>query len=68
MRNLTFFLVHTEDDDNFVTSDTDEFLYRAYTTTGELRQEDHSLDIVVLQLSAQPYRSIQGFRVARIDV
>ena len=46
----TLLLVDTEDDDDFIAADTDELLDRSDTSPGELRQEDHSLDVVIFEL------------------
>ena len=46
----TLLLVYTEDDDDFVPADTDEFLDRSDTSPRELREQDHSLDVVVFKL------------------
>ena len=46
----TLLLVHSEDDDDLVAPDTDEFLDRSDTSPRELREQDHSLDVVVFKL------------------
>ena len=46
----TLLLVYTEDDDDFVPADTDEFLDRSDTSPRELREQDHPLDVVVFKL------------------
>ena len=51
MRYLrTFFLVDTENDDDLVPADPDEFLDRPNAASGEFREEDHALDIIVFEL------------------
>ena len=47
---FTFFLVHAQDDDDLVPADSDQLLDRSDTTTGEFREQDHSFDVVVLEL------------------
>ena len=46
----TLLLVDTEDDDDFIAADTDELLDRSDTSPRELGQEDHALNVIVLQL------------------
>ena len=46
----TLLLVYTEDDDDFVPADTNEFLDRSDTSPRELREQDHPLDVVVFKL------------------
>jgi hypothetical protein len=46
----TFFFVHAQHDDDFVAANPDEFLYGSDTATGELREQDHALDIVIFEL------------------
>jgi len=47
---LTLVRVHSHDNDNFVSADSDELLDRSNTSSRQLRQQDHSLDIVVFEL------------------
>jgi hypothetical protein len=46
---LTFLLVHSEDDDNLVAADSDEFLDTTYTPSREFAKQDHAVDVVVLE-------------------
>ena len=46
----TLFLVHTEDDDDFIAADTDELLDRSDTSPRKLREQDHTLDVVIFEL------------------
>lgn len=46
---LTFLLVDSDDDDALVAADADELVDGADTSAGQLAQEDHALDVVVLQ-------------------
>ena len=45
----TLILVATQHDDDLVPADTDELVDRTNTTARELRQQDHALDVVVLE-------------------
>ena len=47
--DVTLFLVDTEDHDGLDAADLDEAADAANTTAGELREQDHALDVVVLQ-------------------
>lgn len=47
---VTFFFIHTKNDNDFVPSYSDEFLNRSDTSSRELREQDHSLDVIILQL------------------
>lgn len=46
---LTLLLVHSDDDHAFVATDADEFVDGADSPTRQLAEEDHALDVVVLQ-------------------
>lgn len=46
---LTLLFVDSNDDDALVATYTDEFVDGADTSAGQLTQEDHALDVVVLQ-------------------
>lgn len=46
---LTLLLVDTEDNDNLVTSDTNELLDTANTSAGKFGQQDHSVDVIVFE-------------------
>ena len=59
----TLLLVDTEDDDDFVAADADEFLDGADAPPRELGEQDHALDVVVLEL--QRARSCVGARAIR---
>lgn len=45
----TFLLIHTNDHHAFIASDPDEFVDGSDSSSGELAEQDHSLDVVVLQ-------------------
>lgn len=45
----TFLFVNSYDHDALVPADADEFVYGADASPGQLAQEDHALDVVVLQ-------------------
>ena len=47
--DVTFFFVHTKNDHDVVLADTDQLLDGPYTSTGQFAQQDHPLDVVVLQ-------------------
>lgn len=47
---FTLFLVHAQDDDDLVPADSDQLLDRSDATTREFREQDHSLDVVILEL------------------
>lgn len=49
VKQPTFLFVHSDNHDTLVASDADEFVDGADATTRELAQQDHSLDVVVLQ-------------------
>lgn len=49
MPELTFFFVYSDDDHTLVAAYADELVDRADTSTRQLAQEDHALDVVVLQ-------------------
>jgi hypothetical protein len=49
----TFFLVDTENDDDLVPADPDEFLDRPDAASGEFGEEDHALDVIVFELCAR---------------
>lgn len=46
---LTLLLVHSDDDHTLVTTDADELVDGADTSTRQLTQENHAFDVVVLQ-------------------
>lgn len=46
----TFFAVHTEYDDDFVSAHTNKFLDGAYASSRELGEQDHAFDVVVFKL------------------
>lgn len=46
---LTLLLVHSDDDHALVATDADEFVDGADSPTRQLAEEDHALDVVVLQ-------------------
>lgn len=46
---LTFLFVNSDDDDALVAADADELVDGADTSPRQLAQEDHALDVVVLQ-------------------
>ena len=48
-RMLTFVLVDPDDDDALVASDPDQLVDGADTPARQLTQQDHALDVVVLQ-------------------
>ena len=53
MRYLpTLFLVDTENDDDLVSADPDEFLDRSDAASGEFGEKDHALYVVVFELCA----------------
>lgn len=45
----TFLLIHTNDHHTFIASDADEFVDGSDSSSGELAEQDHALDVVVLQ-------------------
>lgn len=45
----TFLLVNSDDHDAFIPADPDEFVYGTNPSPGQLTEEDHALDVVVLQ-------------------
>ena len=47
---VTFFLVHAQDDDDLVPADSDQLLDRSDAATREFREQDHSLDVIILEL------------------
>ena len=47
--NIALFFVNAEDDDDFIAADTDEFLDGSDAPPGELREEDHAVDVVVFE-------------------
>ena len=47
---LTLVRVNPHDDDDLVPSDSNELLYRSDTSSGQLGQQDHSLNVVVFEL------------------
>jgi len=46
----TLFFVDTQDDNNFIPPHSNQFLHRSDTTTRQLRKQDHSFRIIILQL------------------
>jgi len=49
----TFFLVDTENNDDLVPADPDQFLDRPDAASGEFGEEDHALDVIVFELRAR---------------
>lgn len=49
VKQPTFLFVHSDNHDTLVASDADKFVDGADATAWELTQQDHSLDVVVLQ-------------------
>lgn len=47
--DITLLLVDTENDDDLVATDTDQLLDGANTSSGKLREQDHAVDVVVLE-------------------
>lgn len=45
----TLFFVHTKNDYHLVTSNSNKLLYTSDTTSRELREQDHAVDVIVLQ-------------------
>lgn len=45
----TLFFVHTQNYHNFVSTHSDELLYTPYASPGELREQNHAVDVVVFQ-------------------
>ena len=45
----TFIFVYPDDDDTFVPADSDEFVDGADTSPRQLAQQDHALDVVILE-------------------
>lgn len=54
---LTFFLVDSEDDDDFIAAHSDELLYTPYSSSREFCEKNHSLYVIVFQLR---FREICG--------
>lgn len=46
---LTLLLVYSDDHHAFIASDADEFVDGPNASAGQLAQQDHALDVVVLQ-------------------
>src|ERR1700761_8719314 len=46
---LTLLLVDSEDNHHLVLADTDELLDRTDTTSGQFTEQDHALNVVVLE-------------------
>lgn len=55
--SLTLVGVDPHDDDNLIPSDPDELLYRSDTSSRQFGKQDHSLDVVVLELSRQTHKT-----------
>ena len=45
----TLLLVDSQDNNDLIATDSDQLLDRSDTSSGKLREQDHSVDIVVLQ-------------------
>lgn len=56
----TLLLVDTEDDDDLVPADPDELLDAPDAAARELREQNHALDIVILELWAYQPRRTRG--------
>jgi hypothetical protein len=46
---LTFLLVHSQNDNHLVAANSDELLDTSDTASGELREENHAIDIVIFE-------------------
>lgn len=46
----TLFFIYTKNDDDLVSPNTNQLLDRPNTSARELREQDHSLDVVVFKL------------------
>ena len=49
--SLTLLLVHTKHYHNLIPSHTNKFLNRTNTSSGQLGEQNHSLDVVIFELS-----------------
>lgn len=47
--DITFLLVDTENDDDFVATDSNKLLDTSDAPSGKFRKQDHSVDVVVLE-------------------
>jgi hypothetical protein len=47
---LTLLLVHTEHDDNLIPPNANELLNRPDSSPRKLREQDHSFNVVILEL------------------
>lgn len=47
--NVTLLLVDSQHNDDLVSSDTDEFLDGSDTSSGQFAEQDHAVDVVVLE-------------------
>lgn len=47
--NVTLLLVDSQYDDDLVSSDTDKFLDGTNTSSGKFAEQDHAVDVVVLE-------------------
>lgn len=47
--DITLLLVDTENDDDLVATNTDQLLDGTNTSSGKLREQDHAVDVVVLE-------------------
>ena len=50
---LTLLFVNSEDNDNFISVDTNKFLDRTNTSSGQFGQQNHSLSVIVFKLETQ---------------
>lgn len=49
----TFLFIYPQNDHNFVPSNTDKLLDRSYTSPRKLREQYHSLYVVIFELCKQ---------------
>jgi hypothetical protein len=64
-RVRTLLLVHTQHDNDLVTTDTDKLLDRPDASSRELGEQDHTLDVVVLELRAPSGTRIDAARAGQ---
>jgi len=47
--NHTLLLVHSENNHNLISTDSDKFLNTSDTTSGKFGEQDHAIDVVVFK-------------------